>query len=286
MTDKGSCNWSCSQCVRPGDIVQCQSQNQWAITYDDGPTNATIPILDYLQQHNARVTFCVIGSRVKEFPQILLRAYQEGHQICVHSWSHRAMTTQTTEQLVAELEWTRLIVEQVTGQSPKYFRPPFGDYADDRVRAVANAMGMTAIIWNFDSSDFNLAYNNSALPPNEIETRVQAALAITNRTSGIISLQHDINTNTSVHAIPVANEIFQANKIVMTASECNGVLQPYKNQNVRLPPSMQQVQPIADDATTSPSTVTVDLPAATYGSTPKNSAMKDSFMALVLLLLH
>jgi peptidoglycan/xylan/chitin deacetylase (PgdA/CDA1 family) len=93
-----------------------------------GPTAVTPGHLDYLAAKNIRATFCVIGSRVKDYPDILLRAYQEGHQICVHSWSHRALSSQPTSVIVAELEWTLMIIEQVTGQRPVFFRPPFGDH--------------------------------------------------------------------------------------------------------------------------------------------------------------
>lgn len=45
----------------------------------------------------------------------------------VHTWSHRALTTLSTEQIVAELQHTILAIEQVIGTRPTYMRPPFGD---------------------------------------------------------------------------------------------------------------------------------------------------------------
>jgi peptidoglycan/xylan/chitin deacetylase (PgdA/CDA1 family) len=81
-----------------------------------------------LASKDIRVTFFVVGSRVKEYPQILLRIFQEGHQIGIHTWSHRALTTQTTETIVSELEYSALALEQITGTRPIYVRPPFGDY--------------------------------------------------------------------------------------------------------------------------------------------------------------
>ena len=62
-----------------------------------------------------------------------------------HTWSHTALTTQTNEQIVAELGWTREAIRQITGVSPTCMRPPYGDI-DDRVRYIAGAMSLTPIM--------------------------------------------------------------------------------------------------------------------------------------------
>jgi peptidoglycan/xylan/chitin deacetylase (PgdA/CDA1 family) len=67
---------------------------------------------------------------VKEHPSILKRIFEEGHQIGVHTWSHRALTTLTTEQIVSELEYTIEAIEEVTGARPTFVRPPFGDHGN------------------------------------------------------------------------------------------------------------------------------------------------------------
>jgi peptidoglycan/xylan/chitin deacetylase (PgdA/CDA1 family) len=58
----------------------------------------------------------------------------------------QALTTLTTEQIVAELGWTREIIRTITGITPTTMRAPFGDI-DNRVRAIALAMGLNAIQW-------------------------------------------------------------------------------------------------------------------------------------------
>lgn len=52
----------------------------------------------------------------------------------------------TTEQVVAELGWTRKAIKAVLGVTPTLMRPPYGDI-DDRVRAISLAMGMVPVIW-------------------------------------------------------------------------------------------------------------------------------------------
>jgi peptidoglycan/xylan/chitin deacetylase (PgdA/CDA1 family) len=66
----------------PGPInVQCLAANQWALTYDDGPSLNTAAALDALNAQGVKGTFFVVGSRVIQNPDILRRIYNEGHQI-------------------------------------------------------------------------------------------------------------------------------------------------------------------------------------------------------------
>lgn len=60
---------------------------------------------------------------MKQFPDLLKRAYEAGHEIAMHTWSHSYMTTLTNEEVVAELKWTEQIIKEVIGVSPKYYRP-------------------------------------------------------------------------------------------------------------------------------------------------------------------
>lgn len=115
-----------------------------------------------------------------------------GHELSVHTWSHpvricrlyhfvssylgveQYLTSLTNEQIVAELGWTRLAIQTITGVTPVTMRPPYGDIGewlfrlypsrpitfpsvDDRVRAIALAMGMVPIIWTRaqDGSQFD-----------------------------------------------------------------------------------------------------------------------------------
>lgn len=46
-------------------------------------------LLDYLSTKDLLATFFVVGSRVIERPQVLLEEYMTGHELSVHTWSHR-----------------------------------------------------------------------------------------------------------------------------------------------------------------------------------------------------
>lgn len=84
-------------------------------------------MLKYLDEKDVKATFFVVGSRVIERPTILVEEYMSGHEISVHTWSHRLLTTLTNEQIVAELGFTREAIKRVLGVTPTTMRPPQGD---------------------------------------------------------------------------------------------------------------------------------------------------------------
>jgi peptidoglycan/xylan/chitin deacetylase (PgdA/CDA1 family) len=226
-----TCSWGCGGCTRPSDMITCQSQQHWAVTYDDGPSEFTDVVLDNLEQSQSKATFFVTGMQVQLNPDVLRRAYRQGHQIGSHTWSHRALTSLSTEVVLAELEWTSLAIENVIGVRPKYFRPPFGDI-DDRVRAIASAMGMIPVIWSFDSRDFQNA--------TDIEPRTaDLANAWRVANSGVISLQHDLYARQVVYSLPLIERVLAAGMSIVTVAACLGDSNPY----IGVPPIPNKPEP-------------------------------------------
>ena len=59
------------------------------LTFDDGRTlKATPKILDILKEEDVVATFFVVGKHVKENPELVKRAYDEGHFIANHGYNH------------------------------------------------------------------------------------------------------------------------------------------------------------------------------------------------------
>ena len=109
--------------------TRCLKDNQYALTYDDGPTPDTPRLLDQLKKQGLKATFLVVGSRAISYPDILLRAYNEGHEIGIHTWSHPAGTMLTNDQIVAEIVWTAKAIKEVIGVTPRIFRPPCNSFS-------------------------------------------------------------------------------------------------------------------------------------------------------------
>lgn len=110
-------------------------------TFDDGPTDVTSGLLDFLDSVDQKNTFFEIGSQIIQNYQLTQREYASGHEIADHTWSHPDLTTLTSEQVYAELAWTIYAIHSSIGQTPKLFRPPYGSI-NDNVRQVAAQLGL------------------------------------------------------------------------------------------------------------------------------------------------
>ncbi|KAI9497152.1 hypothetical protein BDB00DRAFT_805189 [Zychaea mexicana] len=218
------CDWTFTGCTRETDIVACP-KGQWGITYDDGPTQFSPKLYDFLDQTQQKATLFLIGGQVIKYADLTERAFKAGHELAIHTWSHSYLTTLTTEQVVAELKWTETAIKEVTGFSPRFFRPPYGDI-DDRVRGIAAALGFTPVIWNHDTDDWMAGeqpgFNEQWIDGNVTEWAAANATA----TEGGISLEHDLYQKTVDAAIRVL-PVLQKSYKVTTVGACTGQ-QAYK----------------------------------------------------------
>lgn len=126
-----------------------------ALTFDDGPfPNYTQMILDILKIHNVKATFFVVGEMVKAYPHVAKRIVDEGHDIGNHSYTHPMLTWLSKPRALFEIAQTDAIVKKVTGQTPKFFRPPYGSYQKTAYR-LAEEQGHKIILWSADCRDWS-----------------------------------------------------------------------------------------------------------------------------------
>ncbi|KAJ1330066.1 hypothetical protein BSLG_009767 [Batrachochytrium salamandrivorans] len=164
----------------------------------------TDDLLGELAKRSVKATFFVVGSRVIEYPDVLTRTYQAGHQIgefpiechSVFTWSHPYLSNTPSDQIVAEIVYTAKAIKQVIGVTPRFMRAPYGD-VDERVRAILKNLGMVIVAWNIDSGDAGGATDVA----NQFKTKANAG------GSGYISLEHDLFPKTEPQAAPALDAI-------------------------------------------------------------------------------
>ncbi|KAI9264435.1 hypothetical protein BY458DRAFT_587633 [Sporodiniella umbellata] len=222
------CDWAKSGCV--GSSLYDCPKGQWGLTFDDGPSTFSPALYDFLKTTNQKATLFMIGSNVVQYPEIVKRAYNEGHELAIHTWSHPYLTTLTNEQVVAELKWTEQAIRDIVGVSPRFFRPPYGDI-DNRVRDIGTALGFTSVIWDHDTNDWMLAENSPGFTEEFIDGNFTEWFKEANTSStGGLSLEHDIQKITVDIAIRNLPGLQRAYNVV-TVGECSK--QPsYKESNV------------------------------------------------------
>ena len=122
-----------------------------ALSFDDGPgSNSTQRILDTLEEHDIKATFFVLGSKIEQNPEMLKQIHENGHEIGNHSYDHPDLTTLGYEEMMNQIRKTNQLIQDTTGERPKYLRPPYGAYTPD----IELSSGLDVILWNVDSNDW------------------------------------------------------------------------------------------------------------------------------------
>ncbi|GAA6064364.1 hypothetical protein JCM10212_005878 [Sporobolomyces blumeae] len=221
--------WTCGGHTRATDITYCPNKGDWGASFDDGPSPYTPRLLNLLQQQNLQSTFFIVGSRAISRPEMLQTEYMLGHQLSVHTWAHPALTTLTNEQIVAELGWSKKVIQDITGVTPNTMRPPYGDI-DDRVRYIALRMGLRPIIWTsyngqtFDTRDWQIGGGvvNATTAYTNFETFL--GTAATSLSTGFIVLAHDLYQQSVDLAVDyILPNVINAGQLkIQTIADCLG----------------------------------------------------------------
>jgi len=165
-----------------------------ALTFDDGPHPELTPrLLDILERERVPATFFVIGSCAAQCPDIVRRAFDSGHEIGNHTWSHPVLTRISLEQAADEISRTDALLNDLTGDIPNTLRPPYGAMND---RLSELALPRPLMLWDVDTLDWKTR-NTPA---------VERAATVSD---GGIVLLHDIHP-TTVEAVPAIIRNFKS----------------------------------------------------------------------------
>lgn len=133
---------------------QVDQPHSVALTFDDGPDPVfTSRLLDLLREKQLKATFFVVGQRALQHPELVRRAWEEGHLIANHTWSHRNLFCfLTPSRLRSEIELGSEAVRQCCGARPRYFRSPVG-LRHPLLRQALKRAGLEFISWRIRSWD-------------------------------------------------------------------------------------------------------------------------------------
>jgi peptidoglycan-N-acetylglucosamine deacetylase len=170
--------------------VKCESQPGVVVTFDDGPHDEGTPmVLDILARAGARATFFVIGEQVERRPALLQRIVAEGHTVGLHGYRHQLQLRLTGAQVREDLRRGMETITVVTGEAPRWHRPPYGIYSPAGL-AAARAAGMQPLLWSRWGKDWR-----KFTTPQRIAGRV-----LTGIQPGDVILLHDADFYSSRHS--------------------------------------------------------------------------------------
>ncbi|MEA3369202.1 MAG: polysaccharide deacetylase family protein [Candidatus Ratteibacteria bacterium] len=126
-----------------------------ALTFDDGPNpKTTLLLLETLEGKEVVATFFLIGQNAEVYPELVKEIKKRGHEIGNHSYSHPNMGRSEPLKVIQEVKKTQRILEEITGDVPTLFRPPYGTMMlEDLV--IIPRFGLKMILWTVDSKDWS-----------------------------------------------------------------------------------------------------------------------------------
>jgi len=131
-----------------------RDQNLVALTIDDGPHPLITPMmLEILAQKGVQATFFVVGQKVEQFPGLALATVRGGHELANHAYSNRRISRLPDDEAWAEIASCDRIVQRVTGERMRWFRPPGGRCSAGGLRAMAS-LGYGGAFWSRNAGDW------------------------------------------------------------------------------------------------------------------------------------
>lgn len=172
----------------PNILISVPTTNEKGIvlSFDDGPGRVLPEILDVLKEEKVPAAF-FWQSRLLYAERPWKRVLAEGHEIGTHSSKHLNLAALSYEEQYRDLFNSKVNIEKITGKTVKYFRPPFGQYNADTIKAAAK-LDLTPVMWRIASVDWELEDQ-----PDQIILNV-----IQNLEDGAIILMHELRQTAKI----------------------------------------------------------------------------------------
>ena len=151
------------------------SKSPICLTFDDGPEPVyTQKILDILDEYDVKASFFVLGKAAEKFPKLIEQMARAGHTIGNHSYNHHHPWMISSDCARQEVIRTTSIIKSITGNVPRWFRPPFGRLRI-AMRKQAHKDTMATVLWSHSiidwgllGTEFGISKRLQRIEPNDI----------------------------------------------------------------------------------------------------------------------
>lgn len=176
-----------ADCDAYREAFHCASQEKHPISlsFDDGPADVTVDVLDALKREHIKASFFIIASKIDCEPHqqacqagkqseceaeqrcqqrrnILQRAKDEGHTIGSHSYLHVKHSQLSSSTMRQYIRRSRELLAPYFTSNPPLFRLPYGDGWFNRqehpeVLEILHQEGFEHVAWEMSAYDWRKA---------------------------------------------------------------------------------------------------------------------------------
>jgi peptidoglycan/xylan/chitin deacetylase (PgdA/CDA1 family) len=127
------------------------------LTIDDGPNpKSTEMVLEVLKEKDVPATFFVLGTMIKQFPELLMTINEAGHGIGNHGYTHiYSRIYSSANEFLWEINETNDLIKEVSGVETRLIRAPggtTGHFTTEYYQVIEKA-GYIEQDWNVDTKD-------------------------------------------------------------------------------------------------------------------------------------
>ncbi len=131
--------------------IEVENQDRMiALTFDDGPGDYTMQLLNGLNAEGIKASFFLLGKKIEGKEDVVKKMQSDGHLIGNHTYTHCTLFNTSAENYINELYQTDDEIERVTGEKPEFFRPPHGFCTGRKL----NKIDKKAVLWSNDPADW------------------------------------------------------------------------------------------------------------------------------------
>lgn len=129
-----------------------------ALTFDDGPSEGTLPLLEYLAKEKVFATFFQCGMNVRRQPRVAGEVAAHGHQLGNHTYSHPRLPFKSRDFIDQEFTRTQRIILSETGFTPMLLRAPYG-FRWFGMQRVQRKLALLGVMWTVIGNDWRWPSN-------------------------------------------------------------------------------------------------------------------------------
>ncbi|MBS4173146.1 polysaccharide deacetylase family protein [Bacillus sp. FJAT-49736] len=160
------------------------------LTFDDGPSTATMQILTLLKKYQAQATFFMLDPNLKKYSSSAKQIVKNGNSVGSHGVTHDIHKVyRSPAAFVQEMKQTEATLKKITGKESHLIRAPYGSvpYMTPDFRKASDAKGFILWDWDIDSDDWK--YPNGQFV-QKIKTQVDSCSS----DRPLVVLMHDKTT--------------------------------------------------------------------------------------------
>lgn len=137
----------------PYVAVGSARRREVALSFDDGPSIYTRPLLAVLLRERVLATFFEVGIHVSQFSALTRMEVRNGFAIGDHTEDHPFMAALSAPRQRAELLDQAAALRSAGAPFPRLFRPPSGSF-DATTLTLLGQLRLLMVLWTVDTEDY------------------------------------------------------------------------------------------------------------------------------------